>query len=117
MGSTSTMPLNLALLAGLRTTMRVLYGCPFAVPEMKYSFASYLKLAKPLPGANDCTDSYGWPGPVIGPSTFGSVTAVGFAGGIAWAPRVPPTPGPPRPCPGAAPCAGAGPCAPAMAAI
>ena len=62
-GSTSTRPLNLELLEGLRTTSRVLYGCPFAVPEMKYSLASYLKVLRPFPGARDGVESYIGPGP------------------------------------------------------
>jgi hypothetical protein len=37
--STSTRPLNFDLSCGIRTTMRVLYGWPLAVPETKYSFA------------------------------------------------------------------------------
>src|SRR5262245_42096377 len=99
MGSTRTSPVNLELLAGFRTTSRVLYGCPLAVPEMKYSLASYLKAAKPLPGANDCVESYIGPGPVTCAETIGSATAVGFwgrftAGAGAW-----PRPACPRPCP------------------
>jgi len=35
--SVTTMPLNRSGGMGWRTRMRVLYGCPFAVPETKYS--------------------------------------------------------------------------------
>ncbi len=33
-------PLNLLLSDGLRMTIRVLYGWPFAVPDTKYSFVT-----------------------------------------------------------------------------
>ena len=54
-----------------------LIGCPFAVPEMKYSLASYLKVVRPFPGARDGVDSYIGPGPVIWADTDGNETAVG----------------------------------------
>ena len=38
--SASTRPLNFDVSAGFRTTMRVVYGSPLAVPETKYSCAS-----------------------------------------------------------------------------
>src|SRR5262245_16014916 len=117
-GSMRTNPLNLLLAIGLRTTMRVLYGCPCAVPVMKYSFASYLYFARSWPGASDWTDSYMFPGPVIGPVTVGSVTAVGTVGKTAAGPPRPPNPPPgppgppcppgppPRPCPPGPPAPG-----------
>src|SRR6185295_12550998 len=75
------------------------------MPDMKYSFASYLKVARPFPGASDCVESYIGPGVVIGPVTFGRATAVGLVGrftaGACPCPRPPPCP---RPCPC---CAGA----------
>src|SRR5688572_26841558 len=71
---------------------------------MKYSFASYLNFARSLPGASDCTDSYIAPGPVIGPVTVGSATAVGVAGRTAAGPPRPPPPPPCPPGPWAPPC-------------
>src|SRR5436309_8813149 len=79
-GSKRTNPLKEESFAGLRTTSRVLYGCPLAVPETKYSFATYLKFARPLPGASDGADSYIGPGPVISAETVGRATAVGIWG-------------------------------------
>src|SRR5688572_6025658 len=98
--STSTSPLNAELFAGLRTTMRVLYGWPLAVPETKYSFASYLACASPLPGGSDVVESYIGPGPVISSESVGNATAVAVAGrfdGAAAPPRPPGAPGPPGP--------------------
>ena len=47
--STSTRPLKRARSDGMRTTMRVLYGWPLAVPLMKYSFALVLVEVETLP--------------------------------------------------------------------
>src|SRR5687768_16358047 len=104
--SASTRPLNRVLSDGLRTTSRVLYGCPFAVPETQYSFTSYLNSLTLLPGANDGAESNIGPGPVTS-DNVGSATAVGcagrLAGGACWpCPRPPPC-SRPAPCPGPSP--------------
>src|SRR5688572_4472068 len=104
--SASTSPLNAPALIGRRTTRRVRYGCPLAVPETKYSFNSYLKAASPLPGGSDGVESKIGPGPVISADSAGIVTAVGDDGRltVTAGPRPPPCPppgppGPPGPCP------------------
>src|SRR5687768_6452275 len=107
--SASTRPLNRVLSDGLRTTSRVLYGCPFAVPETQYSFTSYLNSLTLLPGANDGAESNIGPGPVTSADNVGSATAVGCAGRFAGGacgpcPRPPPCPRP-APCPRPSPCA------------
>src|SRR5215203_6188330 len=63
--SASTRPLNNRVLAGRLTTSRVVYGCPLAVPDTKYSFRSYLKAARPLPTGREGVESNICPGPVI----------------------------------------------------
>ena len=78
--SARTRPLNLPLSAGLRTTMRVLYGWPFAVPETKYSFASYLKCAMSSPALSSINDSKICPGPVTSAEIVGRGVATGLAG-------------------------------------
>src|SRR5262245_34173908 len=107
MGSVSTRPLNDVPFDGRRTTRRVLYGWPFAVPEMMYSCASYLYAARPWPCASDWTDSYPAPGPVTSSVTVGRTTAVGVCGRliVTAGPRPPPCP---RPCAAADPCRQAG---------
>ena len=92
--SARTRPLNVPLSAGLRMTMRVLYGWPFAVPETKYSFALYLKCAMSSPGLSSISDSNILPGPVTSAEIAGSVTATGLSGSVTCGP--PPRP-PPRP--------------------
>src|SRR5438045_1564296 len=87
--STITRPLNFPLLEGFRTTMRVLYGLPFAVPEIKYSRASYPYFARPLPEGSDGVESKIGPGPVISAETVGTETAVGLSGRFTGAPRWP----------------------------
>src|SRR5436190_22480057 len=89
MASAITRPLNLPLFAGLRTMMRVLYGLPFAVPDMKYSRASYPYFARPLPVVSDGVESKMGPGPVTSAETEGIVTAVGLSGRFTGAPRCP----------------------------
>jgi hypothetical protein len=59
--------------------MRVRYGCPFAVPETTYSFASYLKCAMSSPGLSSMSDSNIFPGPV----TSAEIVARGAATGVA----------------------------------
>src|SRR5437879_1162817 len=74
---------------------------------MKYSFASYLNVARPFPGASDCVELYTGPGPVTTADTDGSFTAVGVWGRLtagAW-PRPPCPRSPPWPLPCPCPCA------------
>src|SRR5262245_34097579 len=96
--SASTSPLKRLLSAGLRTMMRVLYGLLLAVPETKYSLASYLKLAKPLPGGSDVAESNMVPGAVTSADMVGRDTAVGLSGRLGSAGACPPPrwPAPPR---------------------
>src|SRR5687768_15336519 len=95
--SARTSPLNLVLSNGFRTTIRVLYGCWFAVPDTKYSFASYLKDDRPLPGGSDGVESNMLPGPSTGAEIAATDTATGFSGRLgSWGgppPRCPEMPG------------------------
>src|SRR5262245_49676917 len=99
--SVSTRPLNFELSAGFRTTMRVVYGSPLAVPETKYSCASYLNAASPFPGASEGDESNIGPGPVTSADSVGNATAVGMSGRLAGGGGGPPAR--PRPPPGNCP--------------
>src|SRR3954470_1098370 len=65
--SVTTMPLNRSGGMGWRTRMCVLYGCPFAVPEAKYSSVASPKSAGVVPGASGRRPGYMSPPSVIGP--------------------------------------------------
>src|SRR6185503_20595692 len=95
MDSASTIPLKRLLSAGFRTTMRVLYAVPLAVPVTKYSVLVYLKCARSSPAGSDIKAGNISPGELIGAEILAVGATTGDEGSVggAW------------PCrPGAGPC-------------